>query len=551
MAKSLSAYTTEHIIRYFNDVKAEGLTEHGFPRLTVNMGILISHGRYTELLPLFLEMMDFCCKEIPNKKVANDFSVREIICCITEVEESGIVDRERIESWKEQLRKIDIESTYNQFARTPKDGVRNWALFTAVSEYYRQTAELCDSSDFIELQLCQQLQWLDENGMYMDNKESYIHQPMVYDLVSRGLFTLLLDRGYHGKYYGIIDENIKKSALLTLDMQSPNGEIPYGGRSNQFLHNEAWLCAIYEYEAKRYAREGNYTLAKKFKAAAERALSVTELWLSKNPIRHIKNRYPTETKYGCEEYAYFDKYMITTASMLYAAYSVCDDAISFEKTTDTEPCIAKTSEAFHKLFLKSGGYGIEIDFNGDPHYDSSGLGRVHLNGAPSAICLSSPCPKEPIITLGDQDRIAFSLCSAIKNGAEWIFGADKASKYELSDTLKTGDKVSAALKCNFTHGDSTREEFTVSSDGVDVLVSGEGEVGFGLPAFEFDGENYTEISFTANTLSVKYLGFECRYTTDGKITDLGKIAENRNGRYRTFLAVGKKLLKVKIEILKL
>ena len=37
MAKSLSAYTTEHILRYFNDVKRDGLTEHGFPRLTVNM----------------------------------------------------------------------------------------------------------------------------------------------------------------------------------------------------------------------------------------------------------------------------------------------------------------------------------------------------------------------------------------------------------------------------------------------------------------------------------------------------------------------------------
>lgn len=299
MAKSLSAYTTEHILRYFNDVKAEGLTEHGFPRLTVNMGILISNGKYTELLPLFLEMMDFCCKEIPGKKAANDFSVREVICCIEEAEKSGIVDKERIELWKDRLRGIDIESTYNQFARTPKDGVRNWALFTAVSEYYRQTAGLCDSADFIELQLCQQLQWIDENGMYMDNSASYIHQPMVYDLVSRGLFTLLLNRGYRGKYYEIIGENLKKSALLTLDMQSPNGEIPYGGRSNQFLHNEPWLCIIYEYEAKRYAREGNFTLAAKFKAAADRALSVTDLWLSKNPIRHIKNRYPTETKYGC------------------------------------------------------------------------------------------------------------------------------------------------------------------------------------------------------------------------------------------------------------
>ena len=33
------------------------------------------------------------------------------------------------------------------------------------------------------------------------------------------------------------------------------------------------------------------------------------------------------------------------------------------------------------------------------------------------------------------------------------------------------------------------------------LFKGEGEVGFALPAFWFDGENYTDISFTENTLS--------------------------------------------------
>jgi hypothetical protein len=31
MEKSLSAYTDAHILRYFNEVKTNGLTEHGFP----------------------------------------------------------------------------------------------------------------------------------------------------------------------------------------------------------------------------------------------------------------------------------------------------------------------------------------------------------------------------------------------------------------------------------------------------------------------------------------------------------------------------------------
>jgi hypothetical protein len=73
-------------------------------------------------------------------------------------------------------------------------------------------------------------------------------------------------------------------------MQSPNGELAFGGRSNQFIHNEAWLCVIYEYEAKRYAREGNLPMAKKFKAAIKRALDVSECWLTKEPLYHIKNR---------------------------------------------------------------------------------------------------------------------------------------------------------------------------------------------------------------------------------------------------------------------
>lgn len=44
MEKALSAYSVEHIIGYFERVKLEGLTEHGFPRLTSNIGILVAHG---------------------------------------------------------------------------------------------------------------------------------------------------------------------------------------------------------------------------------------------------------------------------------------------------------------------------------------------------------------------------------------------------------------------------------------------------------------------------------------------------------------------------
>ena len=70
--------------------------------------------------------------------------------------------------------------------------------------------------------------------------------------------------GYNGKQRERIDSMLKSTALMTLSMQSVTGEVAFGGRSNQFVHNEGMLAIIFEYEANRYAREGNPELAGKF-----------------------------------------------------------------------------------------------------------------------------------------------------------------------------------------------------------------------------------------------------------------------------------------------
>ena len=551
MERSLSAYSDEHILRYFNDVKTNGLTEHGFPRLTVCIGILNAHGRRKDLFPLFLEMMEFCCKSIPCVKAANDFSVREIVCCLIEIERSKLVSVEETERWRSYLATIEPTSCYNKFATSLTDTVRNWALFTAVSEYFRFEAGIGGSMDFIELQIGQQLQWIDENGMYKDNPKNEDRQPIMYDIVPRELFALLLDRGYRGKYYAVIDDLLKKAGLLTLAMQSPNGEIAFGGRSNQFVHNEATLIHVFEYEAKRYARGGDLSLAARFKAASARALAAVEEWLNKEPIRHVKNRYPTETGYGCEKYAYFDKYMVTVASGLYAAYLLCDDSISFEACKDIEPCVALTSKYFNKVFLKSGGYGLEFDLNGDPQYDANGLGRVHREDAPPVICMSCPCPSKPNYKVDIDESIAMSLCSAISNGENgWSFGAEESAHYEVVSLECDKTTAYATLLCRFEQDKTVKEHYAVDENGVEITIKGDDTIGFALPAFCFDGESYTDINAENGRLTVKYDGWICRYTTNGAILDMNKTAANRNGHYHVFLAVGKQELCVNIEILK-
>ena len=82
MEITLSAYSTAHIDRYYQEVKSGGLKEHGFPRLTANIGILMAHGRCLDLKDRFIAMMDLCCDQFLKVKAGNDFSVKEIVFCI-------------------------------------------------------------------------------------------------------------------------------------------------------------------------------------------------------------------------------------------------------------------------------------------------------------------------------------------------------------------------------------------------------------------------------------------------------------------------------------
>ena len=323
MERALEAYTPEHIQSYFDDVRKNGLTEHGFPRLTADIGILIALGRRTELLPVFLEMMDLCCRQMPGRHAANDFSVKEICFALLALEHSDLIPPERMRVWKDDLRRFDPWRDYDCIAPSPDTRMSNWAAYGAASEYLREVLGLTDASEFLNRQIPSQLLSVDENGMYRDPND-----PILYDLAARCQFAVLLRFGYDGPYRDALDECLRKSGPLTLRMQSVTGEMAFGGRSNQYLFNEAYLASVCAYEAARYAKEGDPALAGQFQDAAAMAADSILLWLDRlEGRRHIKNRYPPDSSYGCEGYGYFDKYMISLASFIYLAWLFTDETV--------------------------------------------------------------------------------------------------------------------------------------------------------------------------------------------------------------------------------
>lgn len=533
--KSLSAYSDERIRDYIDEVKSGGLREHGFPRLGVNIGILIANGRRTELMDTFIEMMDICCEQIPVHKAQNDFSVREICCLIMLLREKNTVSAELLAKWTERMALIDPWKIYNVVAPSPDTrDVSNWALFAAVSDVVRGVLCGIDTYEFVDWQISSQLLNLDSYGMYQD--DAPIKNPMVYDFVPRVLFAFALMFGYKGKYAKEIEDMLDKTAELSLRMQSVTGEMPFGGRSNQFLNNETLLISYYELEATRFARKGDMVHAGQFKAAAYLSAEKVTEYLALEPISHIKNRYDVETLIGCEGYGYFNKYMITVASNLYMGYMFADDSI--------EPTVAPTldggyafttTEHFHKTFLNSHGYFIQFETNADTHYDANGIGRVHKVGCPSTICLSVPFPAaKPNYKVEADNESEMSLCCYAENRGKYITGASGDAVYTLVNAESDANKAEAVFDIALSSEIVLRQSTSLCENGIDIILSGAENIGFMLPVFDFDGQSHTEIAQSQNSISVKYGGATCIYGFDGEIASEYKMYYNRNGRYRVY-----------------
>ena len=533
MEKAFEAYSDERIKQYCDSVYENGISEHGFPRLTTNLGILITHGKKTEYKERFKNMMDICCADVPTSHKrrsdigGNNFSVKELVMCILEIEKSGIFPKSVTQSWRDSLKEINPYDAYTRISPFPPVRVNNFAAFAAASEQLRKYAHLGDSSEFIENQIQSQLLSFDENGMYRDP-----HEPIAYDIVTRLQLMIALHYGYDGKGGDDLLNHMLKSADMTLKMISVTGEMPFGGRSNQFIHNETLYAAVCEYYATLFKSRGDLKKAGMFKRAANSSMQLAWKWLnSDDTIHHIKNYYPTNSLYGCEVYAYFDKYMITAATWAYVAYVMADDSIEeVPCPSENENYICETSHYFHKVFCKFGDYSAEFDTNADITYDSTGLGKFQKRDLPSTLCLSVPFTKEPGYKIDVENPSGLSLCGGIKTENAYACTYDGNREYKLIEKELTDTYLQVKFDCDGLY----TETYTLSDSGMKIEITGQGEVLFNVPVFLFDGKEYTDISVSATMLEVSYKGHRCRYVSDGKIEDTTKIYANRNGHYKHF-----------------
>ena len=428
------------------------------------------------------------------------------------------VPRTMRDRWRQQFLSLVPEKAYRDTG-----GRGNWNIVHVAGECLRRKDGLvapvkdADQSAYIERCLGQQK----ASGAYTPlGLYRELNVPLAYDAFARlWLEDALANGAYRGAHYGELQEFLTRGGLSTLLLLSPAGEWANGGRSSQHQWNEAQVAALCEINARRWKAWGRSDVAGAFKRAAHLALASVRRWQRPSgELWIVKNRAEPARRHGYEGYSFHSQYNLLAAAMLAMAYEHADDRIrEYPVPSETGCYVFDLRDPFHKVCAAAGGTYALVDTAADPHYDASGLLRVHAAGVSLSPFsgVTAPGrwygPPSDLVKVGLSPGIAWQEKEAGQNDvwrslADFASGDKKASGGAIADTFLSvradvpSGQVRFLLLYRLTGAGArpVKEEYTVSSAGVAVIsrVDGGGTLNatrVQFPALVSDGNRDTQI----------------------------------------------------------
>lgn len=513
-------------------------------RFAASGAILLAHGRMPELAPGVGRAMDWVCARLPRRQMeAPDFQTREIMTAYLCLK--NLASPTDLARWADGIRAVEPERVYQVVSPDGKDIERlhNWNLYASAGESMRWAEGLapadpssCWGLNFFHKYVPVQLrQHFTAHGMYRDPND-----PLTYDIQSRLQLAIALAYGYGGEWQTVIAEVLRRGALTSLLCLTPDGLVPFGGRSDQFHFREIAVAALCELEARRY-QQPNPTLAGAYKRQAHLSTRAVRRWLvAMQPHRHLKNGFPPEANWGTDRYGYYSVYSLLTSSLLGLAALFADDAIP------EAPCPAETGgftlelkPAFHKVFANCQGTFVAIDTAADLHHNATGLGSLQSAGAPSELALAMPFTHTPDYNLDPAYRAQEPLAigPAWLRAGQWQglagFSAGLESVFEVLVDQPNRQVFEIRYQAG---GETICEQYHLTAGRLSLRVRVETAEALRLrvPLLSSDGDQTARLHFGAQAVHLTYRGasYTVRYPAGAQATlDLQPIG-NRNGIYR-------------------
>lgn len=449
----------------------------------------------------------------------------------------------RAARWEDDLRSYDPYSTYRQAM-----GSMNWNIVSASGEaLFSRLGLRAVPNSYVEESLgAQGYHFASPFGLYLEG-------PLAYDAFPRLFLSDALAQGYDGAYGGVLEEAMRRGALASLFMQSPWGELPAGGRSAHHNWNEAEQCVIYEIYAAKARAEGDTQLTGVYKRAAHLALASMQRWVRPTgEMQIVKNWVDPARRHAYESYSAHSQYNLLPMAMLSLAFQYAGETESARELpapADVGGYVFEIPE-LHKVFANAGGTYVELDTNGDPHYDATGLIRVHMKGVspqlgPSDGLLAHPAyesPSPPPQTLGvgaawqDADGAWHTLGE---------MGRDNIRQVSVNPLQQSPRRVAFDVSYQGDLAGVSRliEHYVLTPGRVELTTELPGYIGplrYQWPVLADDGKVKSDIRTQGNTVSVSQDGGETAQTFAAPDAQSVRVEEplfsNHNGWARVAVA---------------
>ena len=530
------------------------------PRFVSAGAVLLGNGRIADLKEKILLSMDYSCKEFTAADIrqrSSDFWMRELITAYKVL--SGLVPEGRANSWKKDLSAVVPQYHYRYFYTDESLQKRcaNWVVHSACGELLREYAGIGGVTDtlwgkqFFETYMRWQPAHFNQYGMYLEPGH-----PITYDLTTRLQFAAAFECSYDTPLRKELQSLLDIGDFITLLEISPGGEVPFGGRSSQFYYQEAIITALCEAAANKY-KNADPKLAGAFKRQAHLSAAVTKQGFCRKDgkMYHIKNKFPIESRHGCDDYGQFSVYSLLTASLMAVAVNFADDTIAEAPAPSEIGGFGfAVTDSFEKAFLNANGGFVQFDLLADQKYDATGLGRIILKGMPYGLLPILPFSAEPnYIRMPVPDIVKYAVSIA----PEWI--DEKGTVHRLAEkstilpgVMKMLDEHSCQVQYFY---DDAIITYKVSFPGNGILqlsltIDGKIEKAYlVLPILETDGELQPNTKVSSGQMEVSFKNGKLHITTDSKEYNFAGRAVNRTGIYKLYhLPFIKNTLKAELKI---
>ncbi|HVT91102.1 MAG TPA: hypothetical protein VHD56_19775 [Tepidisphaeraceae bacterium] len=476
--------------------------QYSTPAFALDAALAVRDLKRDDLLEPATRAMSFAVAALANHTTADnhaDFYIPMLIHARRLLRDR--VSADQLQEWDSQLRGLIPEKAYKDI-----NAGNNWNLVNVCGECLRRKDNLVSDDQleaqqkYLEKSFASQIRHFTAAGMFKDP-----NVPLAYDAFPRlWLEDMMADAAYKGENAQKLSDDLLLGGLSTLLLFSPSGEWASGGRSANHQWNEAEVAVISEINAVKWKAAGRNDIAGAFKRMAHLCLTSIKRWQRPSGELWInKNFADPANRHGYEAYSFHSQYNLLAMAMLVLAHERADDGIAeYPVPAEQGSYLFDLRDDFHKVVAAAGGTCVLIDTSADPHYNATGLQRLHKAGVPlSPLSDSAAADRNYGPANSPKAAIAPGIEWQASPGGTWQSQGNFNGKCELSAVETSPDHSKFTLR----YGSDVLEQWTIDSDGAECVtrcLANSIAVRFTLPALVSDGATDTNLKIDGSTLAI-------------------------------------------------